>query len=308
MYNTNAKNQLKEKIDYELYLLDFISNYDEYFVGNKNITTIELDNDSEHTHVKTKAHDTFSSSSTIINKVMPLTFISSFKVLDMIFEWILHKNYNNVPWTFTDKIRKIENNKTSITYPSIFTNNQYLMEYSFTLYSNMKWFRNEVVHNNNFNQLNDKIEIIVSNDKQTPFYKYTNLSSHKLVLSKKQLGYLVRYIVALVNLLINNLTFDSNIDKQLKHHLDIIEIVHNKNTFNQGEPILIDVVLKVKEHNGKYFANLDFIKNKIEKIYASNVDVNFNLTIKSSSNDTFEKYFSYDNIPSVDILEINKVE
>ena len=49
--------------------------------------------------------------------MMPLTFVGSFKVLDMIFEWVLEENrklgkIRQVPWRFTEKeklLKKISN-------------------------------------------------------------------------------------------------------------------------------------------------------------------------------------------------------
>ena len=109
-----AKNELKEKIEYELFLFDYILQEQ----SNKDVNKDEkppfnlvIDNENGSVHVYATVPMLISISENefleVIKKFMPLTFVTCFKIFDMIFEWILEYNPGEVPWPSSDKIKKI---------------------------------------------------------------------------------------------------------------------------------------------------------------------------------------------------------
>jgi hypothetical protein len=89
MYDQAVQSQLKEKISYELWFLDFLSKTQEIYEGGSNISTITLINREPSTSHATMAFtETIGSGAAmeIMDKMMPLTFVASFKILDMIIE------------------------------------------------------------------------------------------------------------------------------------------------------------------------------------------------------------------------------
>jgi hypothetical protein len=88
---------------------------------------------------------------------MPLTFVSSYKILDMIFERILEENKVKVPWSFKEKIKIISDRK--LNYPPLFQFKSYIKEYLFEIYKNLRKFRNEIVHRNRYSILDNKLKI-----------------------------------------------------------------------------------------------------------------------------------------------------
>jgi len=173
------------------------------------------------------------------------------------------------------------------------------------LYSNLKWFRDEIIHKKNFTLSNDEIKVTISADKQADFFINTNLNSPNLVLSSKQLEYLVKYSKALGRILSEDLKFDFFIDKSFKHHLDALQIIHNKLKFNQDKPRIMNILLKVLQKNGEYQANLGYVRKIAKKVYAEDIDPIFNLTILSKSDDS-KWYFPFNNIPPKTILKMTK--
>ena len=96
MYDQTAQTRLREKIGYELWLLDFISETQETFEGGADISTITLTNRQLDAHIAKFNKEALGSEAAIklMNAMSPLTFTASYKILDMVFEWILEENHD----------------------------------------------------------------------------------------------------------------------------------------------------------------------------------------------------------------------
>ncbi|KUK17026.1 hypothetical protein [Thermococcus sibiricus] len=295
MYDQVAQERLKEKIGYELWLFDFLSET-ETFEGGSNITTIVLVNRQPSAYVADTLAEALGSETVmkVLDTLMPLTFTASYKILDMIFEWILEENkkvgnIRKVPWKFRKKIKVISNSQ--LEYPPLFQSNQYIREYLFALYSNLLEFRNEIVHRNNFSVSDNKLQI--------------KTNENSLEIAREELGALVRTVVAVAKMFAGILPFGKREDCLLKYHLDRIGELHGLNEFKQTKPLLIDVILKVPEEKGIFPADLKFVREQISRIYP-NVDVLYNLKIIGLVGDKPSAcwIFPVNFVPTGDILEL----
>lgn len=299
MYDQAAEIRLQEKLDYELWLLDFLSKSEDTFTGGKDISTITLTNRQARAHVAVSVTEVLGSGPAlkVMNAMSPLTFTASYKVLDMIFEWILEENRNagkikDVPWRFSEKIQKIQN--SSLSYPPLFQSEPYIKNYLFALYSNLLKFRNEIVHRNKFSVSDGKLKVTTKNGQ-----------SNTLELDRSELGAFVRIVVAGANLLTGNLLFGRQVDRLLKYHLDRIQKLHSLGEFKQVKPILVNVILKVPKEDEVFPADLRFVRQQISQIHP-NVDVQFNLKIIGMENDKpcIGWFLPADEVPEKDLLEL----
>jgi len=280
MYDQIAQNQLKEKLDYELWLLDFLSKNQEIFEGGTEISNITLTNRQSSAHIAITPHEEIGSGAAmkVLDAMMPLTFTASFKILDMIFEWILEENnqvgkIQRFPRNFSEKI-KIISDTQQLDYPSLLQSEPYIRDYLFALYSNSLKFRNEIVHKNNISVLEGKfkVETIV------------NSQAYSIELNRGELGAFVRTVIAAANLLTGGLSFGEQEDCLLKYHLDRIKMLHDQGEFKQTKPILVNIILNVSEENGIFPADIKFVREQISRIHP-NVSFLFNLKVIGLVND-----------------------
>jgi len=301
MYDRVAQERLKEKISYELWLLDFFSETQETFEGGSNIPKITLINRQPGAHVSITFTEVISSGTAmkVMDAMMPLIFIASYKIIDMIFEWILEENkkvrkIRKVPWKFKEKIKIISNSQ--LNYPSLFQSNLYIQNYLFALYSNLLKFRNEIVHKNNFSISGAKLKIETTENSQ----------SYSIELDREELGAFMKTVIAVAKMLIGVLPFRKREDYLLKYYFDRIKKLHGLSEFKQAKPIIVDVILKVSEEKGMFPADLKFVREQIDRIYP-NVAVLYNLKIIGLVNNKPSVcwFFPFDSVPTNDVLELS---
>ena len=302
MYNRNSQERLKEKVDYEIWLLDFLSKTQETFEGGSDISTITLMNRQTGAHVAVTVSDELGSGKAmkVIDAMSPLTFAASYKILDMIFEWILEENIltgnvKRVPWKFSEKVDLISKKYNQLAYPPIFQYSPYIKDYLFALYSNLLKFRNEVVHKHNFSVSDNKL-IIDTN---------VEGKNYRLVLERTELGAFVRTVVAVANFLTGDLSFGPWENRLLKYHLDRIQKLHGLAAFKQAKPILVNVVLKVPIEKGLFSADLKFVRERISRIHP-NTDILFNLKIIGLIDEkpSIAWFFPANFVPKEDVFDI----
>lgn len=304
MYDQSAQSQLKEKLEYELWLLDFLYKTQETFKGGANITEYTVINRQPGASRKVKVAD--SSNSLTLRKVKdamsPLTFIASYKVLDMIIEWILEENYNAQKitdkkspsqWQFSKKIDKIHN--LQLEYPPLIQVEPYIWDYLFALYSNLLKFRHEIVHKNNVDLVKDgKLRVDTLEDGQP----------YSLELDRGELGFFVRTVVALAELLTGIRLFGKMVNSLLKYHLDRIKKLHELDEFKQKEPILVNIRLEVPKEEGIFPA---YVKDALEEVNVGpNTTLLFNLKVIGLVDDKPSEcwFFPVDDVPKDDVLEL----
>ena len=299
-YDQGAQVRLKEKMDYEQWLLDFLSKTQETLEGERKVTQITLKNRQSGPNVHLGLSDVLGSGAAlgVINAMRPLIFVASYKILDMIFEWILEENHNlgkikHVPWRFSEKIEMFS--KFQIDFPPILQSEPYIKEYLFALYSKLLKFRNEVVHKNNFSVIGDKLRIEAIEDTH----------SYVLELDPKELWAFVRITIAVANLLIGDSVFDPQIERLLRYRLDRLIKIHGLAEFKQPIPIPINVLLEVPMENNLFPADLNFLRKELSRIFPT-VDISFNLKIIGTVNETptVGWVFPFDSIPECDVLEL----
>jgi len=302
MYDQIAQNQLKEKFDYELWLLDFLSETQKIYEGGSNISTITLVNRKSSARADMSFTEVIGSGAAmkIMDTMMPLTFTASYKILDMIIEWILEENkksgnIQSVPWKFYKKIKIISSTSAQLDYPPLFQSIPYIKDYLSALYLKLLKFRHEIIHKNNFKVSNGKL--IIETTEKSKLYS--------IDLDRGELGAFIRTVVAIANLLTGVLLFGEQEDCLLKYHLDRIKKLHGLSEFRQVKTILINVILKVPKEKSIFPADIKFVRERISQIYP-NVKTLFNLKVMGLINDKPSVCWDFpvDFIPKGEILEL----
>ena len=302
IYDASAQTRLREKLDYELWLLEFLSQSQERLAGGCNLSRITLTNREPGASEAITVTDFAGAGEVmkIVDAMTPLTFTASYKILDMIFEWILQENRNDkrimqAPWRFSEKIETIRKGKTQLVSPPVFQSQRYVEEYLFALYANLLKFRNEIVHKHRFSVSGSKLRIDAFEEGQ----------SYMIELDPEELGAFVRIVVASANMLLGDLSFGLREDSLFKWNLDRIDKLHLLARFGQRKPLLVDVTLKVKEQGGLFAADLGFARGTLSRIYPDS-DVQFNLKIVGLVKDqpSIGWLFPVNSIPRDDVLEL----
>ncbi len=288
------------KLDYEIWVLDFLGNSQDLFYGKTDISTIQLTNRQQNANISEgiQEHIGASYGQRIIDALTPLTFTASYKILDMVYEWILEENesigvISDVPWRFSQKLKLIKN--TNLQYPPLFADNPYLKDYSFAFFTNLLPYRNEVIHSHSFSVTRDNISLV---DKKT---------SGILELDRMQMGYLVKLVLALAQCLTGKISFDVYLDRLIKYHFDKLAMIHKLQIFNQKLPLVVKVELTVPKEDNGYTADLKFVREQVSRIHPQQ-DVLFNLAIIAQDKDCIigEWYFPVNDVPNIDVLDIEK--
>jgi len=304
MFDLTSQTRLKGKMDYELWFLEFISKKEEILEGGAKISKISLKNrQSGQENVAIAVSDVMGSGAAleVMNAMRPLTFAASYKILDVIFEWILEENRNagkikKAPWEFKRKIESISNSHSNLILPNLFETHPYMEKYLFQLYTNLLKFRNEIIHSHKFSVLGNNLRIETAEGGQT----------HILELSPRELGSFVKIVVAVANLLARELSFDPNIDRLLKYYIDRLTKIHGLAEFKQPAPIPIDVDLEVFEENKMFSADLKFVRQELSRIFPD-VNILFNLKIigLADGRPVMIWLLPFDSVPGGDRLELS---
>lgn len=146
MYMSTNVDIFNESIGYEIF---FIKNSLKE-LNRENYVHYRLEISFENHNYK--AHlmnfsDSFGSNlipSYIKENLIPLVFTSSFKILDMFFEYIIKMNLVNCPWKFSAKLKLLDDNLSNYQRPTIIE----MVELNaiYFLYKNLTKFRNKLIH------------------------------------------------------------------------------------------------------------------------------------------------------------------
>lgn len=176
----------------------------------------------------------------ILEKLSPLIFVTSYKILDMIFEWILKENCGSVPWQFAQKINLYNELKqnSNLRLPELIQDEQELLDILFLLYEQLTVYRNQIIHGS-------WGSIINNGDLSFSFTK-SDVLYEKEISFKENLNF-----AEAVTLIANELTTPS-LNSPLvltttKYLLDKIPNLHSGTLFDVHKPFHYKVEYEVNE-------------------------------------------------------------
>ena len=296
----NAQNTtLRTKLDYEIWFLDFLAKHDDRFQGKDDPPVFELTSGDNSCQISMVSEEHLSSiyNATALNAIMPLTFVASFKVLDMIFEWVFEENctlgkIRTVPWRFKEKVKLLKND-SHLQLPPLFENQPHHYSYAKALFCRLLPYRNEVVHNNAFSVSEGTLTL--SSSKQ----------GTSLTLSGEQVVCLVRFVRLLVRALLGDIVVDAYKVKMIRQYLDTLAPAHGLATFGQQTLLFVHVRLTVPRQGAGFPADLKQVRNTLASTFpAQEVIFDLNVRAMDGGNLMAKWYFAPEEVPDLDVMTL----
>lgn len=299
MYSQSAREALQEKLAYELWLLDFLldpaqAGSDDHFRPG-----ITYRNGQHGAMVSLRGHVTIGGklAQKVIDAMCPLTFVTCYKVLDMVFEWVLEENsaaanIGRVPWKFAEKIPLLRGLHAGCL-PTLMQTDPPLREYLLALYEELLDYRNEIVHRRCFTAA-DGLLSIGPTEKGRP----------ELKLDRKELTVLARVALTSVRYLVGDAYYGLHEVRLVTHRLDQIRKCHGLALFGGPEPVLEDARLIVPGDGTRFSADLAWLREQVTVRHPGKA-VLFNLEVVGTV-DGKAQYawrFPYDRVPGDAVCE-----
>lgn len=256
MFDQQARTRLRDKLDYEQWVLNELEEEHNVFPDQLGDTVIENGGLSAKVIVG-PAVMSQSRVDEVIQRLYPLVFTASYKCLDMIIEWILEENTEtlNHQWTYKHKNSEVNRmfHTGNLQLPPPLMRDTDVFERLLRLYAKLVDHRHAVVHRNQFEVKNDVFS--VENDSGTPYdFDATQLFS-----------FAKTGTVSAEVLLDNSISDDQ--ERALKRYLDNLDFIHGQETFNIAPPWAgtIKYPIEAEDHDPyRWEIDLDLVRTADE--------------------------------------------
>lgn len=318
-FDIKSKEILENSLDYEIWLLNYLLKEDTFY-GNLLSDETSLDtkyfmdewpNFFGDVLLQTETEDRCKKE--FMEKMSPFIFIACYKILDIIYEWILKENLNfppelsesyeaeiknffsnkEIPFEFEKKIELIKtlDREDLIIYPDLLLN-QDIRVYLFNLYKNLRNFRNEIIHKHSLKVMGGNLEIKTENK--------------NILIDKEQMKHFATVIITSINILSGKLGFGKKEELLYRYQFDQIQSLHESPLFNQREPLKINVKWILEPSGVGFKANLKHLRDLLKEAY-KNYDVMFNLFIFGIKVEEFLYWnFDADEVPKEDSIVLKE--
>lgn len=155
----------------------------------------------------------------------PLVFTASFKLLDMLFEWLLELNGRKPDFRFGEKLRQLEG--PGLVYPPVFASRMWLVDRLRKLYEEMEPLRGTIIHSRHFEAKNGMLR--VASSKRDVVGEFVELDAADL----RRLALLT---VSVLRFLHGDWAVSAFRDKELRWQLDQLVKFHKLTLLGQQEP------------------------------------------------------------------------
>jgi len=153
----------------------------------------------------------------------PLIFVTSFKLLDMLFEWIL-KNDGPVGFRFSEKIKKLA--VPNVRYPYFLESRPWLVARLKALYINSEPLRGSIIHSQNFVSENGALHVASSKKG----------ADDRIELSAGDLRTFAQLCVSVLRFLCGDWSINQYREKHLRWQVDNLERLHKLELLGQVQP------------------------------------------------------------------------
>lgn len=297
-FGVATRNQLELLLEYELWLIDNIGISQIPYEGGNEVSTIQIKNEETPATIVSEFKDSMGNSfeDYALTTLSPLTFVTVFKIIDMVMVWVLNINkeagtIDSVPKNFEPKADMML--KTDdIIFPKLNSEIDY-WKYFKALYNQLRPYRNSIVHGNHFTATSIPLKII------------HDILGTELTLPPSELGFLVKIVITIINWVIDDSDITEYTEQIVQHHLDQLHRIHIQKQFKVDLPKFINVELTITDKLEPYEINLDYVKRQITKVFGSPREF-INLTISIIEGNTLIKewYFPSNEVPRTSKFEL----
>lgn len=155
----------------------------------------------------------------------PLVFISTFKLLDMLIEWILRENGNSSTFRFQEKLKQLN---SSLIYPSAIESRTWLKERLTGLYTTLEPLRGTIIHDKHFTATDGAVRVASSKK---------GVIGAPVEITAAHLRLLARTIISVLRYVDGTWHFNNFSEKVLRHDLDELAALHGLPLLGQKAPL-----------------------------------------------------------------------
>ena len=239
-YTPNALADLSERTEYETWLLEAV-----YEIVDQHLEAEEVDElvypPDGGLPRQTKyasAHMTIGDwRRGFLQAGAPLVFVTAFKLLDMLIEWVLAQNGKTPTHRYVEKTKAL---KGSVRFPALIETRTWLRERLIALYARLEPLRGTIVHARHFKTASGTLQVSSSKrGKVGPIITITDGDLRNLAL----------VLVSLLRYLQGTWTMDLFQEKRLRRALDELAHLHRLSPLGQLPPSLLRVRLYVPDED-----------------------------------------------------------
>ena len=236
----NALADLSERTEYEAWLLEAV-----YEIVDRRLAVRKADDFVYPPNGKPPVSTKYASSNISIGdwrngflKVgAPLVFVTAFKVLDMLMEWVLIQNGKPQTHRFAHKIQAT---KGATQFPSLIETRPWLRERLCALYEELEPLRGTIIHDRRFTSASGSLE--VSSTKG-------GTAGPLVSISETDLRNLALVLVSVLRYLQGAWVMDAFEEKRLRRALDELSHLHKLAMLGQLSPCRLRVRLYVLDED-----------------------------------------------------------
>lgn len=159
-----------------------------------------------------------------LNAGAPLVFVSIFKLLDMLLEWVLEENGFSSTSSFEEKSKRL---KGPTIFPPLIESRVWLKERLVALYSALKPLRGTIIHDRHFTATDGAIRVASSKK---------GVIGAPVEVSATYLRMLACFIVSVVKYIDGTWQLDEFREKTLRYSLDQLAALHGLPSLGQSTP------------------------------------------------------------------------
>ena len=234
LYKANSIAGLEGRTEYEVYLLEAV-----YEIAERRIGASDPDefiyptSDAPPRTVKyVSSHIAIGDWRSSFLKVgTPLVFVTAFKTLDMLMEWVLVENGSPSTYKFSEKIRKLTG---SVLFPPLIEGRPWLRERLCALYKQLEPLRGTIIHDRRFKSAGGSLD--VSSTKGGSIGPVVSMAD-------EDVRNLVVTVCSLVQYLKGTWQMDAFQEKRLRFALDELSTLHGLPSLGQLAPQRLEVQL-----------------------------------------------------------------
>ncbi len=231
-YNAGALNRLSERVQYEMWLLEAVYAIveQELFPVWPDAVIYPADGSTAQIYVYGRANTVIGDwRPGFLNVGAPLVFVSIFKLLDMLIEWVLDENGRPSTFRFQEKLRHLE---CCPVFPPSIESRPWLKERLIGLYRTIEPLRGTIIHNKHFTATDGAIRVSSSRK---------GMLGAVVEINADRLRKLAVVIVSVVKYTVSAWRLDEHREKILRYGLDELATLHGFHTLSQRSPFRICV-------------------------------------------------------------------
>jgi len=226
MFDQQAQTRLKNKLDYERWVLHELEEEHDVFPDQLGDTVIENGSISAQRVAVPPTVISQRRIDEVIQRLYPLVLVASYKCLDMIIEWILEENTGtlNHQWGYSCKDSEVNRrfHTGNLQLPQPLIRDTDVFERLLRLYGELAEHRHAVVHRDEFEVNND-------------VFRVEDDSGTRYDFDATQLFSLAKAGTVSAEVLLNNSMSDDQ-ERALKRYLDNLDFIHGQGTFDVAPP------------------------------------------------------------------------